>query len=171
MGRIIITTITKVLSVLVLVQTVLVLLLFIKIDSYEAHLTQAAQTQERVETSAPLAMISPGDGSMVENPGLSGGQLRRIIREELNAVSKNNDVLSANSASDQEDPVVDYAEMQYRLELIDEKFELLKARGEASSSEIESLINEIARLDPESRTAMMKILNGAINRGEIKGHL
>jgi len=161
----------KLLSILVLVQTVLVLLLFMKIDSNEARMAPAAQTPAQVATSTPLAMASSNDESMVENPGLSGGQLRRIIREELNALSASHDLLSENPENGQEDPVIDYAEMQYRLELVDEKFELLKAQGEASSSELESLINDIARLDPESRTAMMKILNGAINRGEIKGHL
>ena len=159
----------KLIGVLVSVQTVLVLLLFMKIDSYESRITQPAQSSEQTDTSAPLLITSPREVSVVDNSSLTSGQLRRIIREELNAISLNNELMLASSGSAQETPIFDDVEMQYRRELVVDKFELLKGQGEVSTGEIENLMGEIARLDPERRTAMMKILNEAMNRGEIKG--
>ena len=170
-GSILITALMKFICIMLSVQTVMIVLLFIKMGSLETRLVKPAQPSEQTESQKPLAVTTPSDGRVGENKDLTGSQVRRIIREELGAISANSESLAANSQSAKEPPVFDEVEMQYRSELVIEQLELLKAQDEVSSGEIESLIGEIAQLDPERRSAMMKVLNGAINRGEIKSHL
>jgi hypothetical protein len=157
--------------VLLSAQTALLILLFIKVGSFEARLVHSAQPLEQPVSQKPLTMTSPPDLQVVEKTGLTSNQVRSIIREELHAMSATWEGTGADPMPENDSPVFDDSEMQYRSELIAEQLELLKAQSEVSSGEIDSLISEIAQLDPERRTAMMKILNGAINRGEIKSHL
>lgn len=157
--------------VLLSVQTALLVLLFIEVGSFDTRLVQSAQPLEQPVSQKPLTMKPPSDSQVVENTGLTSNQVRRIIREELGAMSASWEGTGADPLPENDSPVFDDSEMQYRSELVAEQLELLKAQAEVSSGEIDSLLSEIAQLDPERRTAMMKILNGAINRGEIKSHL
>lgn len=61
--------------------------------------------------------------------------------------------------------------MQYQRELVLDELESLKGRDEVASGELDELMSKMAQLDPETRTEMFRMLNQAMNRGEIKGHL
>ena len=98
-------------------------------------------------------------------------QLRLIVREELAAALSHYELAAQNTTPDQEPPVYDEVEMQYRRALVLEELEALKGQVEASNGDLERLMGDIARLNPEARTELSKMLNQALNRGEIKGHL
>ena len=68
-------------------------------------------------------------------------------------------------------PTYDEAEMQDRQDRILSDLDYLRGQDEVSQAELDLLMAEIARLDPERRSEMFKELNRAMNRGEIRGNL
>ena len=103
--------------------------------------------------------------------GPDNQQLRLIIREELAAVLGQYALADQNETPAQEPPVYDEIEMQYQRELVLEEMEALKDQIEVSSGDLERQMGDIAKLKPEHRSELFKILNQALNRGEINGHL
>ena len=153
---------------------VLVLLLLVRLESYGNRIDELAQSAARINDSEPVsaADIQPSqDSSMAGQTGLDNQQLRMIVREELAAALSHYELAAQNTTPAQETPVYDEVEMQYRRQLVLEELEALKSQAEVSSGELERLMGDIARLNPEARTELIKILNQALNRGEIKGHL
>jgi hypothetical protein len=164
----------KFLGLLALLQVALISLLFLRLDSIEG------QVDELAAGSAPPADLRPLAGAG-EKPGASGGQagmrtgadhseLRRIIREELQAF-RGDLAAQQEPAAEPPGPIVDEAEMRYRRDLVRMELEYLKEQGDVSTGELDRLMGDIARLDPEGRTEMLGLLNQALNRGEIRGQL
>ena len=162
----------KILSVLVLMQTALVITLFAKIDTLEDQMKALTGPASPADASAPT-LISPKEAEAVtlQGHGLDDSQLRRILREELQGIAMRDELLDQDSTSAPKAPVYDDVEMQYQQQLVQEELELLKTQGEASTRDLHGLMNKIARLDPERRSEMLMQLNQAMNRGEIKGRL
>lgn len=164
----------KLISLLVLVQLVLVLVLLMRLESYGDRIDALVQFAVQINDSDPVssADTQPSqDSPMAGQTGPDNQQLRRIIREELAVALSHYELAAQNTTPDQEPPVYDEVEMQYRRQLALEELEALKGQVEVSSGELERLMGDIARLNPEARTELIKILNQALNRGEIKGHL
>ena len=86
-------------------------------------------------------------------------------------IARSNELQAQTSTQVPHAPVYDETEMQYRQELVLEEMDLLKQQVDVSSGELDSLLGDIAQLDPETRSEMFKKLSQAINRGEINGHL
>jgi hypothetical protein len=152
-------------------QTVMLFLLFMKIDAFEDRLDVSGKSGVQTKEGAVVTVI-PKQGEMVATQtGLDSRQLRQIIREELREIARSDELQVQTSTQEPETPVYDETEMQYRQELVLEEMDLLKQQVDVSSGELESLLGDIARLDPEARSEMLRNLNQAINRGEINGRL
>ena len=151
-------------------QIALVLLLITKLGSFEGRMDMLTnsfgQVQGAALEAAPTSQIQPLAGT----PGLDGQEVRRIVREELLAV-RSSDSLAKNSEPVPTDPVFDEAEMQYQRDLVTRELDFLKEQDEVTTMELDRLMGDIAQLDPQSRTEMLKMLNRAMNRGEIKGNM
>ena len=154
-----------------MVQTVLLALLFLRLIAFEARMDLFTESTQKVSSTEQVATPSAQSKPVTGQAGLDGHQLRQLIREELQAVRDINASQYNDSASETKDPIVDRAEMQYQRDLVAEELENLKGKDEVTSGELEMLMGDIARLDPDARTELLKMLNQAINRGEIKGHL
>ena len=164
----------KFLSVLALVQTVLVLLLLIKIDSFEDRVDELTASAGQQSDTKPIAILPPQDEAVAVQAvqdGLDGQQLRRILREELRQIASSDELLVQTAAPDLKTPVYDEVEMQYQQDLVLDELEFLKGQDEVLAGELDELIGKIAGLDPERRTEMFRMLTQAMNRGEIKGQL
>ena len=152
----------------------LVVVLLMRLESYGDRIDELAQSTAQINNSEPVSTAdtqpSP-DSSMDGQTGPDNQQLRLIIREELAAALGHIELAAQNATPDQEPPVYDEVEMQYRRELVLEELEALKGQAEVTSFEMERLMGDIARLNPEARTELTKMLNRALNRGEIKGNL
>ena len=149
-------------------------MLLVRLESYGERIDELAQSAVQNNKNEPVstADIHPSpDNAMSGQVGSDDQQLRLIIREELAKALSQSELAVQNTRPDQEPPVYDEIEMQYRRELALEELEALKGQVEVSSGELERLMGDIARLNPEARTELMKTLNQAMNRGEIKGHL
>ena len=157
-----------------LVQVVLVVLLWMKLESYEARVDELAQSAVQTINHEPVSTADPQSSqntSMAGQPGFDNQQLRLIVREELAAILSYRDLAADNASPAKAPPVYDELEMQYQRQLVQEELEALKGQAEVASSDIEKLMIDLARLNPESRTEFIKKLNQALNRGEIKGSL
>jgi hypothetical protein len=160
--------------VLILVQVALVFLLFFKLESHEDRLDEILRSTLQIDQNEPNAkpVTLPSEDNIIDGqPGPDSQQLRLIIREELAAAFDKNEMMARNATPTQEPPVYDEVEMQYRRELVLEEMQALKDQIEVSSGDLERLMGDIAKLNPENRTELFKMLNQALNRGEIKGHL
>lgn len=173
-GRALISKSLKLISLLVLVQLVLVLLLWMKLESYEARIDELAQSAAPINNGEPVSITdteASQDNSMAGKAGLDNQQLRLIIREELAAALSYRELAANNTTPAMEPPVYDELEMQYQRQLVLEELDALKGQAEVTGVELDKLMADIARLKPESRVEMIKKLNQALNRGEIKGNL
>lgn len=144
------------------------IVLFMKISAFEDR-SNAVVTPS--ELSQPEELISGQPAQMSDNtqPVLSSRQVRQIIREELQGINQLLASQSTDSGFTEEKPVRDETEMFYLQELVSEEMDLMKQQEEVSSMELEKLMMEIARLDPETRKEKLRELTMAINRGEING--
>jgi hypothetical protein len=95
--------------------------------------------------------------------------LRRIVRSELLAFRDS--VAAAPENAENPEPSIDPAENAYRLDAVQEELSYHIERGEISELDMTNLQAEIARLDPDSRTMMMRELVSALNSGDLKGRL
>lgn len=161
----------KILVGLVSMQTVMLVLLFMKVDALETRESDSGEPVIQVKEN-PFVAAEPGQGEVVAaNAGLDSRQLRQVLREELRGLARSDELLARTSMRESETPVYDETEMQYRRELVLEELNLLKQQVDVSSGELDSLLGEIAKLDPETRTRMLKEVTLAVNRGEINGRL
>lgn len=146
-------------------------LLFMKIDAFEDRLDVSGRSGIHAQESE-LVTVIPKQGEMVvTQTGLDSRQLRQILREELRGIARSDELQVQTFTQESETHVYDETEMQYRQELVLEELDLLKQQAEVSSGELDSLLGDIARLDPETRSEMLSKVSQAINRGEIKANL
>ena len=151
-------------------------LLFLKLESIEAGLTQSLKpTTPAVHSSSvdKADTLSPSAGVNVSNSqhSCSNHQWRQILREELLSLSSDPARTMPNETPASSNDKYDDIETQYRRELALIQIESLKTQTEVSSTELNELISNIAKLDPDNRTELLQILNRAMNQGEINGHL
>lgn len=150
-------------------QTLLVVVLLVKVNAFEARLDETVQPAKPVQADA-ITISQTASPELAATPSSLGGrQVRRIIREELRGLARSNALSVQTSESVSQSPVYDETEMQYQQQLVIEEMDLLKQQETVSGMELESLMADIAKLDPETRTEMMKELTQSMNRGEING--
>lgn len=160
----------KILSFLGVVHIALVLLLFTKLDSFEGRMDMLTNSVGQVQGAALEVAPTSQNQPLAGTSGLDGQEVRRIVREELLAV-RGTDSPAQNSEPVPADPVFDEAEMQYQRDRVTRELDFLKEQDEVTTMELDRLMGDIAQLDPQSRTEMLKMLNRAMNRGEIKGNM
>lgn len=142
----------------------------------------AAENQQAVALSAtpPLQHNDPAltlntlpalTDSTHRQTTFNGQQIRQIVREEIIAALNNHAMTALDQPIGKQAPVYDDIETQYRRELALLQMETLKSQVEVTSAELNELMADIAKLDPENRIELFQLLNRAMNRGEIKGHL
>lgn len=158
---------TKLLILLLLLQTLLIALLYAKVDAIEEEVDRAA-APTAIDTPQPLSGPAPAPPVQVSN--IDKAELRNIIREELRlaplewaAVQLEKDASTG--------PLYDEAEMEHARKNVMSSLDYLRTQDEVSQAELDLLLADIARLDPERRSEAMKELNRAMNRGEIRGNL
>jgi len=153
---------------------VLVFLLFLKLESHEDRIDEILRSTAQINNNEPTTKpftLPARDSSINGQPGPDSQQIRQIIREELAAAFGDSELMAQNTTPAQENPVYDEVEMQYQRELVLQEMEALKDQIEVSSGDLDRLMGDIAKLKPEDRAELFKMLNQALNRGEIKGHL
>jgi hypothetical protein len=165
----------KFLGLLALLQIALISLLFLRLDSIESQVDELAAGSAPAADLRPLAGAGERTGGSGEQAGMRTGadhsELRRLIREELEAFRGDLAAQQQEPAAEPPGPIIDEAEMRYRRDLVRMELEYLKEQGDVSTGELDRLMGNIARLDPEGRTEMLGLLNQALNRGEIRGQL
>ena len=145
-----------------------------RLDAYEARIDELVLSTVQINNSDSVsaALAQPSlNNSTAGQTSFDNQQLRLIIREELAVALSYRELATEKIAPVAEPPIYDEFEMQYQRQLVLEELEALKGQATVTSSELERLMADIARLNPESRVELIKKLNQALNRGEIKGNL
>lgn len=157
------------LIVLLGIQVTLTLGLLVKLSSFETNRATDANPVSPPPASVKVATIPAESRPLADDTRLSEYQLRRIIRDEISRLMPADSGAETDPVSNE--PVLDPAEIQYQRNLVIQELEALKGQAEASTAELDRLLGDIARLDPQSRNELLAMLNRAMNRGEIRGNL
>ena len=158
----------KTLTVLVLVQTGVLLLLFFKIVAIEKEMPA---TRYADSNTAPSDALPVDAQSSQRNSYPSEIQLRNIIREEFEAY------LVAGSGSIDNEQVAMAAELnytaenQYQLDAVAQELDYFESVGRISEMEMQNIQMDIAKLHKSDRGQMLKRLVRTMNTGDVKGHL
>lgn len=154
-----------IISLLVL-QLVVISFQSYRISGLEDRMESISQQTDESPAANPL-QPAPAVAKNDQAPiGLDESALRRIVRSELIAFS---DSLAATPEDTK--PSVDPVENAYRLDAVREELSYHIEQGEISENDMMNLQAEIARLDPDSRTMMLRELVSALNSGDLKGRL
>jgi len=164
-----------ILTALLLVQIVAIGFLFVRVVSIGESINSMATADTRA-TGEDVSAPQPGPGDADSNQTtdvLSAEQVRRIVREELRAQIG---VLASSAGTTDPDLTMapdpyDEIDYQQQYELVDQELEFFINQGTISGAEMAALQQEIAKLDAEGRTEMLRRLVQALNSGELDGRL
>ena len=159
----------KALTALLLVQTGVLILLFVKLVAVENSVAETVDPAPRSASGTVFAgPVARGD-SLSGDADLSELRLREIIREELAAHA----VMSPRPAADgtsKAAPEPTYtAENQYQLERVNQQLDYFESTGTISNREMQDLQAEIVKLHAADRRHMLNRLTQSMNAGRIKG--
>jgi hypothetical protein len=154
---------------LVVLQLAVISLQSFWISGLENRVESISRQLDERPAAAPLP-AEPAFAETGQAPsGFDENALRRIVRSELLAFRDS--VAAAPENAENPEPSIDPAENAYRLDAVQEELSYHIERGEISELDMTNLQAEIARLDPDSRTMMMRELVSALNSGDLKGRL
>jgi len=158
----------KTLTVLVLVQTGVLLLLFGKIIAIEKVLPLAEYENRETPVSNGFNVPPVDARSSNSYSNLDEAQLRTIIREEFETY------LAAGSAPGNEAQAAESsytAENQYQADAVMQQLDYFESVGRISEMEMQNIQIEIAKLHKSDRRQMLNRLIRTMNAGDVKGHL
>ena len=159
----------KALTILSIVQTGFLILLFGRTIALEDELAVSTQSAPTTTANNPLLSPPADNSSRPAYLSLDEDQLRRVIREELGAYASH-----TPNANGQVSELASYdpasaPEKQYQLEQVSQRIEYFASVGNISGMEMGNLQMEIARLDEAGRREMLGKLTKAMNSGAIDG--
>ena len=161
----------KTLTVLIFLQTGVLLFLLGKVVAIESGMPEA-------EYEDPNTLVSDVFDAKA-NAAYSGErysyphevQLRQIIREELSAYLDNKPESGNHEESAATFSAVDTAEYQQRRELVVQQLDYHTSVGSISDADMQKLQGDIAKLDEAGRKEMLNELTRALNSGGLDGRL
>lgn len=157
------------LLILVGLQTVLVLVLVLKVFALEDQLAAFGVFTDEHMDSLPASTEPASLAGDAER--LTEGQLRRIVSEEVAAVMSRQKVAASVNQPEPQIQEVSAEKYQARLENTMSQLEYYIAQGEISPGDMAQLQVDIARLDEESRSHVLSLLVKAVSTGELDGEL
>jgi hypothetical protein len=161
----------KSLFVLLLVQTTIMFLLFGKLVANEEQTVRVARFEQQKAVTG-TSHVKPADHCVAgDSRNLDETQLRRIVREELEAHWTTFSVMPTQVLSAAMPEAIDEAENRYQMDFVAEKVGYFQSVGDISDVEMQGLLTEIAKLDKAGQQEMLGRLVRALNAGEIRGLL
>ncbi len=154
----------KALIVISIIQFAVIMMLFGKLSDIENSLDRPAAPPAVGTNASPFRQNPVQAGT-----GIQEERLRAIIREELGAelaeLSNGERAVAVSPALPPQD------RMPAEQEQVLQQIEFFSSVGRISTSEMQKLQMDIAKLDPASRTAALQELNRALNSGRLEGRL
>ena len=143
--------------------------------------TKIADLDDRLDHAPPVPQQSAfnneaGRATTSEDPThvsavIDEDRLRQIIREELVVQFEHQSSSQPQASRSAALPPSDPVEMEARRELISQQLEYYVNVGSISDAEMQMLQIDIAKLDAEGRTEMLRELTRALNSGRLEGQL
>lgn len=159
----------------------LLAVLLTKVHLLEAQLlkSQPLETsQAMIESAMPHAEAVVSDpvnkayqGLSDNTKALTSGQLKLILRAELNSFRSSLTQSQANGQTVGEAVVQGQGSDDTQIILVDQELDYYIEQGVISPQEMISLQHEIAKLDPSRQKQVMRKLVRAMNSGQLDGHL
>lgn len=160
----------KTLTAIGIIQLAAIFWLYTKIADLDHRLDHAPATVQQPAVSNSAGRAATSDNLADLDTVIDEGRLRQIIREELVAQFENRTLTDSQSARSAAAPV-NPAEMETWREQISQQLEYYTSVGRISDSEMQQLQMDIAKLDAQGRTEMLRELTRALNSGRLEGRL
>jgi len=160
----------KILTALSVIQICAILVLYTKLAGIDDESHLAAVKSQPAQVSGTTTAARTRHDSVDSNSVVSEELLRRIVREELSA-QLGGQVAVTQADSSRQATLIDSADNQSRRDQVARLIEYHSSVGTVSAADMQSIQSEIAKLDPASRTEMLRALNAAINSGRLEGRL
>lgn len=157
----------KVILILCVLQMIFLAFLANRLIHIEDQLNQVDSNSALVLAGATTQLTDESQVCSTRDAGLDERKLRRIIRSELDVMSNAWLEVAANDAEPAADPIEDAR----RLDAARQTLGYYIKGGEISDIEMQEFQTEISRLEPESRTMLLRALVHALNSGDLKGRL
>lgn len=162
---------TKALAVIALIQLAAIMVLLNKMAALENGMAAAMNTKQIELQQEYASPAEPPINSEHANVLPVEERLRRIIREELSIQladlprrdQPRDAAVATNSTSE--------AEMESQRELVSQQLEYYSSVGSISDLEMQRLQMEIAKLDEAGRKEMLGVLVRALSSGRLEGRL
>jgi hypothetical protein len=161
----------KALTVLILVQTVILLFLLGKILLFEEETTVVGHAEQKALVSDEPTNTQSQNYSSVSSLYPNEDRLRQIIREELDAQLGGEAGLNQQVDSHIVSGSTDKVEIERQRERVSQQLEFYSSVGSISDLEMQQLQTDIAKLDELSQKEMLSQLTRELNSGRLKGRL
>lgn len=161
---------SKLIPLLLIVQTGILLVLLVRLLGMEERLTGQVTAPAEVAQSEPNTTKAAGLPAAGTDSTLSETEVRSIIREELAPLMAS---LDGQAAAAIDNPVV----IQYtpahqdQRDLVSQRLDYYASIGRISGTEMQDLQAEIAKLHPSDRRSMLNRLIRTMNAGDMDGRL
>lgn len=157
-------------------QTAMMVVLFVllsgvesKTERIEAHFAQQNETLAAELAALRAASYATGGdraAQPIQATGLSAGEMKRIVREEIASLAHNS---TRETGADKSPTAAPTPEQQAKRNFVRQRVDGLIGRGgRINEAELSGLFAELAELAPEHRKEAMSRLISAANAGRIE---
>ncbi|RZV34756.1 MAG: hypothetical protein EX272_12015 [Chromatiales bacterium] len=161
----------KTLIAIGIIQLAAIFWLYTRIADLDDRLDNAPPTPQQPAYSHEAGRATPSGNSIDVGAVINEDRLRQIIREELVVQFEHQSSSRPQASRSAAPPPVDPVKMEARREQVSEQLEYYVNVGSISDAEMQMLQIDIAKLDAEGRTEMLRELTRAINSGRLEGQL
>ena len=161
----------KTLTAIGIIQLAAIFWLYTKIADLDHRLDHAPATVQQPALSNLAERATTSDNLTDFDTVIDEDRLRQIIREELVAQFENRSLTDSQKARSVAAASVNPAEMETWREQISQQLEYYTSVGRISDAEMQKLQMDIAKLDAQGRTEMLRELTRALNSGRLEGRL
>ena len=161
----------KTLIAIGIIQLATIFWLYTKIADLDDRLDNALQTPQQSAYRHEAGRAASSEEFANTSIVIDEERLRQIIREELVVQFENQSSSQPQASRSAATPPVDPVEMEAQRELISQQLEYYVNVGRISDAEMQKLQIDIASLDAEGRTEMLRELTRALNSGRLEGQL
>lgn len=152
-----------------IIQLAAILLLYAEITNLDDSLQTVLAAEQQPVSVSDVTRLPTSDDA---NAGvINEDRLRQIIREELVAHVENGSLPESQVSRSVASATVDPLKMEARREQISQQLEYYVSVGRISDAEMQKLQIDIAKLDADGRTEMLRELTRALNSGRLEGRL
>lgn len=159
----------KTLVALVVLQTAILIALFVRVNDLDVETTQIPRAEPEAIYVQPLSAQQPG--AITVRGYTDEDRLREIIREEFAIALEDVRTVAGNTNASPAQPLQSGPDYERSRKDVAQSVDYYVSVGRITEREMSRLQQDIAKLNPADRRAMMGAIVRAMNNGRLEGQL